>query len=222
MERVTGGQGRGPADLVAAARAAGVTDERVLDAVARVPRAGFVPAHAVDLAYLDRPVPISHGQFTSQPSLIARMVEALGLRGEEITLEVGTGYGYETALLALLAREVWSVELWSDMVEEARTSLAALGIANAHLLVGDGTLGVPERAPFDAIVITAAHPRVPPPLVGQLAQGGRLVQPIGPGGYEEVCVFEKHGATLALEETIAPARFVRLYGAHGYRGARGR
>jgi len=206
----------GPAALVQAARAAGVKDERLLRVVAHLPRAVFVPADATAAAYIDEPVRISHGQVTSQPSLIAKMVEALGLSGDEKVLEVGTGYGYQTAILARLAREVWSIELWQDMVEAAGSSLAAVGIANAHLRVGDGTCGLPDQAPFDAVVIAAAFPEVPRPLADQLAPGGRLVQPIGPGGAEEVCLFERIGAKLVLKRNLTGARFVRLYGKHGY------
>lgn len=205
-----------PAELEKAAREAGVRDERVLAVMARLPRAAFVPAQAAARAYRDRPVPITHGQVTSQPSLVAKMVEALALQGNEKVLEVGTGYGYQTALLASLAREVWSVELWSDMTAAARRALASQGIANVHLVVGDGTLGLPEQAPFDAIVVSAAFPTVPTPLIEQLAAGGRLVQPIGPGGREEVVLFENDRAGLAVRQAITGASFVPLYGRHGY------
>jgi protein-L-isoaspartate(D-aspartate) O-methyltransferase len=193
-----------------------VRDKRVLTVVADVPRAAFVPAELVSEAYLDTPVRITHRQTTSQPSLIAMMVEALALEGEEKVLEVGTGYGYQTALLAGLAREVWSVELWRDMTYSARAALAAHGITNAHLVVGDGTLGLPEQAPFHAIVVTAAFPEVPGPLIDQLAPAGRLVQPIGPGGWEHVTQFTKGSTGLTHERVLAGARFVPLYGEHGY------
>jgi protein-L-isoaspartate(D-aspartate) O-methyltransferase len=208
--------GRSPADLVRGCRRAGVRDKRLLAVVARMPRAAFVPPELVSEAYLDEPVMITHCQTTSQPSLIALMVEALALQGGEKVLEVGTGYGYQTALLAGLAREVWSVELWPDMVDSARGALASQGITNAHLLVGDGTLGAPEQAPFEAIVVAAAFPEVPGPLIDQLAPGGRLVQPIGPGGWERVTVFTKGITGLIHERVLAGARFVRLYGKHGY------
>ena len=206
----------GPEDLVAAARLRGVRDERLLGAIATVPRAAFVPAQSIDLGYRDRPLPISHRQVTTQPSLVAVMVEALRLTGTERVLEVGTGYGWQTALLAKLAREVWSIELWDDMVAAAERSLEAGDIANVQLVVGDGTLGLPEHAPFDAIVITAAFPEVPPPLVEQLVPGGRLVQPVGRGGEEDVTLFDKRGGELVLKRWLIPASFVRLYGAHGY------
>ncbi len=182
----------------------------------RVPRAAFVPPELVKEAYLDEAVMITHCQTTSQPSLIAMMVQALALEGSEKVLEVGTGYGYQTALLAELAREVWSVELWPDMVDSARRALEAQGVRNAHLMVGDGTLGVPEQAPFQAVVVAAAFPQVPGPLIDQLASGGRLVQPIGPGGWEQVTVFTKGTTGLIHEHVLAGARFVRLYGKHGY------
>jgi protein-L-isoaspartate(D-aspartate) O-methyltransferase len=125
------------------------------------------------------------------------MVDALGLRGPDPVLEVGGGYGYQTAILARLARTVWSVEWWPDLAEAARANLEAQGVTNATVLAGDGTLGLPEHAPFDAIVMSAAFPAVPPPLVDQLASPGRLVQPIGPGGLEEVVLFEKVGTRLS-------------------------
>src|SRR5690606_492297 len=166
--------------------AAGVTDARVLDAMRAVPRARFVPAEHAHEADLDVPIPIGHGQVTTQPSLVAAMIQALELGGDETVLEVGSGYGYQTALLARLAAVVWSVEWRDDLAAAARENLAAAGVRNAHVVTGDGTLGLPEHAPFDAIVVSAAFPDVPPPLVDQLAPGGRLVQPLGHGGDEDV------------------------------------
>ena len=136
----------------------------------------FVPAELAASAYLDEPIRTSHEQVTTQPSLVAKMLEALELQGDEKVLEVGTGWGYQTALLARLSREVWSIELWQDMT--TRTSLDAIGVTNAMLLVGDGTRGIPQQAPFDAVLLTAAFPTVPPPLADQLIEGGRLVQPL--------------------------------------------
>jgi protein-L-isoaspartate(D-aspartate) O-methyltransferase len=184
--------------------------------MAELPRAAFVPAGLEASAYLDQPIPISHRQVTTQPSLVAKMVEALALRGGEKVLEVGTGLGYQTALLARLAREVWSVELWEDMRSMAAEALRGQGIANVELMLGDGTLGLAEQAPFDAIVVTAAFGEVPEPLVEQLVPGGRLVQPIGPGGYEEVVLFVKGDSGLEARRMLTGARFVRLYGEHGY------
>lgn len=206
----------GPADLLKACRHAGVRDRRLLEVVGVVPRAEFVPPGLKRHAYLDQPLPISHGQVTTQPSLVARMVEALALRETEKVLEVGTGYGYQTALLAKLAREVWSLELWPDMQAAARASLRGMRIANANLLLGDGTRGLASRAPFDAVVVAAAFPTVPPPLIEQLAEGGRLVQPIGPGGHEEVRLFEKRHGELVARRHVCGANFVRLRGEHGY------
>ena len=203
-------------DLADASRATGVRDERLLAAIAQLPRAVFVPVELSASAYLDQPVRISHRQVTTQPSLVAKMIEALALRGDEKVLEVGTGYGYQTALLAMLAQEVWSIELWQDMIDAASESLAKVGVTNARLLVGDGTRGLRDQAPFDAIIVAAAFPSVPPPLAEQLAQAGRLVQPIGPGGLEDVRLFEKEGEWLVARRSITGAHFVRLYGQHGY------
>ena len=205
-----------PADLVHACRHVGVTDERLLRAIGVVPRAAFVPEELVHRAYVDEPLPISHGQVTTQPSLVARMVEALCLQGTETVLEVGTGYGYQTALLANLAHAVWSVELWPDMQAVARACLRRVRIGNANLVLGDGTRGLPGQAPFDAVIVAAAFPTVPPPLVEQLADGGRLVQPIGPGGLEDVQLFEKHGGELVARRSICGAHFVPLRGDYGY------
>jgi protein-L-isoaspartate(D-aspartate) O-methyltransferase len=202
--------------LVDACLEAGVRDGRVLEAIGEVPRATFVPSGLAHHAYLDQPIPITHGQVTTQPSLVAKMLQALGLRGGEKVLEVGTGYGYQTALLARLAREVWSIELWPDMRDAAASSLDRLGITNVTLLLGDGTLGAVEASPFDAIIVAAAFPAVPPPLAKQLLDGGRLVQPIGPGGVDEVRLFEKQGEELVAKHDVTGAHFVRLLGEHGY------
>ena len=195
----------------------GVQAARVLDAVAAVPRSEFVPAESAALADRDRPIVIPHEQVTSQPSLIARMVEALGLTGSERVLEIGTGYGWQTALLARLATHVFSVERFDDLAGTARENLERFGVANAEVVVGDGTEGLPEQAPFDAILVSAAFPEVPEPLRAQLAEGGRLVQPIGPGGDDDVLLFEKRGGELERVEYVSAARFVRLYGRHGFR-----
>jgi protein-L-isoaspartate(D-aspartate) O-methyltransferase len=193
-----------------------VRDERLLAVMAEVPRAAFVPPGSADEAYVDEPVRIPHRQVTTQPSLVAKMVEALELTGDERVLEVGTGYGYQTVLLARLAGEVWSIELWSDLSAAARASLAGQRIANVHLVVGDGSRGLPEHAPFDAIVVSAAFPTVPAPLVEQLIVGGLLVQPIGYGGSEDVVQFRKGERGLTRVRSLTAARFVRLYGEHGY------
>jgi protein-L-isoaspartate(D-aspartate) O-methyltransferase len=205
-----------PADLVAAAREAGVRDERLLAAIREVPRADFVPPGLADAAYEDRPLPIAHGQVTTQPSLVARMVEAFALRGDERVLEIGTGLGWQTALLARLARFVWSVERWADLAEEARTRLARFGAENVEVVVGDGSGGLPEHAPYETILVAAAFTSVPPVLAAQLAEGGRLVQPLGPGGAEEVVLFERVGERLERRRVVTLAHFVRLVGRHGF------
>ncbi len=210
----TAGSGS-PEDLVRVLRAQGIRDRRVLAAFRAVPRAEFVPSAADCQAYVDAPIRIPHGQVTTQPSLIAAMVAALELSGRERVLEVGTGLGFQTAILALLAREVVSVERFADLAEQARANLAAAGLGHVTVVVGDGTLGVPEHAPYQAIVVAAAAPRVPGPLIEQLAPGGRLVHPVGPGGHEQVTAFRKEADRLVTDSELTPARFVPLVGVHG-------
>ena len=205
---------RGPEDLVVACRSAGVTDPRLLEAIGSVPRAEFVPPALAVRAYVDQPLPIPHGQVTTQPSLVARMLEALELAGAERVLEVGTGYGWQTALVARLADEVWSVERFADVAETARTHLAAC--PHAHVVTGDGSLGLADHAPFDAIVVAAAHPFVPEPLAEQLVDGGRLVQPMGWGGAEEVALHRRVAGELVRLHVVSGAHFVRLVGEHGF------
>jgi protein-L-isoaspartate(D-aspartate) O-methyltransferase len=206
----------GPEDLVRTIAGEGVRDPRLLDALRAVPRAEFVPTNLAEQAYEDKPLPIPHDQVTTQPSLVARMVEALGLAGTELVLEVGAGYAWQTALLARLCGFVWAVERFGDVAEAARENLARFGMTNAEVVTGDGTKGLSEHAPYDAILVAAAFPSVPRPLEEQLAAGGRLVQPVGPGGKEEVILFEKGTRRFVRRRTIAWARFVRLHGAHAF------
>jgi protein-L-isoaspartate(D-aspartate) O-methyltransferase len=210
--------GPSQADLLAALRVAGISEPRLLEAVRAVPRAEFVPPSVVDRAYVDAPLRIPHDQVTTQPSLVARMVDALALTGEERVLEVGTGYGWQTALLARLAHEVWSLERWPDLAETARENLARHGTENATVVVGDGSEGLAAHAPYDAILVSAAFLEVPEPLAEQLAVGGRLVQPIGPGGNEDVVLFDRRPEGLVARRTITGAHFVRLVGRRGFRG----
>ena len=206
----------GPDNLVVAARAVGVTDPRVLEVIRCTPRAAFVPTAYVTRAYDDAPIPIPHRQVTTQPSLSAAIIAALGLTGAEEVFEVGTGYGYQTALLARLAARVVSMDIWPDLAEQARRNLAAQGIGNVVVLTGDGTEGAPDLAPFDAIVVSAAYPSVPSPLAAQLRTGGRLVQPVGPGGGEDVVLYQKEQDGLRRMRVVTAASFVRLHGRHGF------
>ena len=205
-----------PEDLVHAVRAAGVHDERVLEAIRATPRAGFVPAEADGLAYEDVPVPIGHGQVTTQPSLSAVMISGLDLGADDRVLEVGTGLGFQTALLARLVAEVVSIERRPELQEQARRNLDRIGLTNVDLRVGDGSCGVPDLAPYDAVLVSAAFPAVPVPLTAQLRIGGRLVQPIGPGGQDEVVLFERRSEGLRRVRMLTFASFVRLHGRYGY------
>lgn len=187
-----------------------VTDERVIDAFRRIAREDFVPKGSEAEAYQDRPVALPRRQTTSQPSLIARMVEAAVMGRTRRILEVGTGYGFQTALLATLADEVVSVERHAELAEAARANLVSGGIDNAEVVVGDGWEGWPEKAPYDAIVVSAAADEAPRALMEQLAEGGRLVVPITRGRSDDVVVFLKAEDEIVMERVITPARFVPL------------
>ena len=203
-------EGRGSPALVDAVRRAGVRDPRVIEALRSVPRERFVPSEWVELANADEPVPIGHGQVTTQPSLVARMVEALELSGDEQVLEIGTGLGYQAAILGTLSRTVYSIERLPDLAARARDNLKAAGIDNAVVLVGDGALGLSSHAPYQAIIVSAASPSVPPALIEQLAEGGRLVQPMGRGGDEIVTKFRKRRGRVVRQGDVVRARFVPL------------
>ena len=193
----------------------GVRDGRVLDAMRKVPRHLFLPPEKADQAYEDHPVSIGRGQTISQPYMVALMTEALELRGDEKVLEIGTGSGYQTAILAELAREVYSVERIPELADEARTRLEDLGYTNVHIRVGNGTLGWPEEAPFDAILVTAGAPKVPKSLKAQLADGGRLVIPVGSEFHQVLYRIRRRGDEF-LEEPLTSCVFVPLIGEEGW------
>jgi protein-L-isoaspartate(D-aspartate) O-methyltransferase len=190
--------------------ARGVRDPRTLAAMRRVPRHEFVPAEVAAGAYADHPLPIGHEQTISQPYIVAFMTEALGLRGGEKVLEVGTGSGYQAAVLAEIAREVHTIEIVEPLAARARADLARLGYANVHVRAGDGYKGWPEAAPFDAIIVTAAAPRLPEPLLAQLADGGRLVIPVGEQD-QQLMIVTRSGTTFT-RENVLPVRFVPMTG----------
>jgi protein-L-isoaspartate(D-aspartate) O-methyltransferase len=206
-----------PEHLIAILRNTGIRDERLLAAFGRVPRASFAPPEWRHRAYDDVPLRIPHEQVTTQPSLLALMVQALDVVDEARVLEVGTGLGFQTAILASLCREVVSVEWFADIAQQARENLDAAEIGNVTLVVGDGSLGLPDRAPYDAIIVAAAAPEVSAPLVAQLVEDGRLVQPLGPGGDERVTRFVKRSGRLAEHATLTGAHFVPLRGIFGIR-----
>jgi len=190
--------------------ARGVRDARTLQAMRDVPRHLFVPEAQRPSAYEDHPLPIGHGQTISQPYIVAFMTEALGLQGGETVLEVGTGSGYQAAVLARIAARVHSIEIVEPLAAEARQRLAKLGYQNVEVRAGDGYLGWPEAAPFDGIMVTAAAPRVPEPLKEQLKDGGRLVIPVG-DELQELMVVTRHGSAFE-ERRILPVRFVPMTG----------
>ncbi len=196
-------------------RKRGITSPRVLEAMLAVPREAFIPPEHVAEAYADRPVPIGEGQTISQPFMVAAMADALELKGDERVLEIGAGSGYQAAVLSLLAREVHAVEMHPSLAITARERLARLGYHNVHIHVGDGTLGWPEATPFDAILVTAAAPAIPAPLVEQLADSGRLVIPVGTAENQELRRLRKSGDQTTVE-TLYGCRFVPLVGRYGW------
>lgn len=197
-------------------RARGIRDERVLEAMARVPRHEFVPPEHRDEAYEDHPIGIGEGQTISQPFVVAAMLEAVSLQPEDAALEVGAGSGYETAVIAELVRIVYGVERIASLAERARATLERLDYKNAIIVHGDGSQGLPDAAPFDAIVVAAAAPRTPAPLVEQLRDGGRLVIPVGSGAAQELHFIRKSGDTITTRY-LDGVRFVPLIGAEGFR-----
>lgn len=193
----------------------GIKDRRVLDAMGKVPRHEFVNSGMMDLAYEDRPLQIGMGQTISQPFMVAIMTEALALTGPEKILEIGTGSGYQAAILAELAKEVYSIERIDALSIRARRALHKLLYQNIHFRIGDGTLGWPEEAPFDRIIITAANPHIPLPLTEQLNESGRLILPLGEDFTQILTLVEKKGNRLE-SSSICGCVFVPLVGKYGH------
>jgi len=186
----------------------GIGDSRVLQAMRTVPRHLFVPKGYMKQAYADRPLPIGHGQTISQPFIVAYMTEVLELEGHERVLEIGTGSGYQAAVLSLLVEEVYTIEILKALADQARTRLYELGYNNVNVKWGDGYKGWPEQAPFDAIIVTAAPPEMPQALVSQLRVGGRMVVPVGAGSQDLIRVVKSESG--AKTETLLPVLFVPM------------
>ncbi len=202
--------------LLTELRHKGIRDPRVLSALEKVPRHLFVLPEDIPWAYEDRPLSIGFGQTISQPYIVALSTEALELSPEDRVLEIGTGSGYQTAILAELAKEVFTVERLPELSWEARERLRRLGYGNVHFRVGDGTKGWPEEAPFSAILVTAAAPRLPQSLFAQLAEGGRLVIPVGGRLHQDLWCVRKEGGKPVYEH-LCPVSFVPLVGEEGWR-----
>jgi protein-L-isoaspartate(D-aspartate) O-methyltransferase len=197
-------------------RRRGIRDERVLEAMSRVPRHEFVPEELQRRAYGDEPLPIGEGQTISQPYMVAAMTGSLGLQGGERVLEVGTGCGYQAAVLSELAKEIYSVELRPELARAAGERLGRMGYANVQVHSGDGSLGWPEFAPFDAILVAAGAPAIPAPLLEQLKDGGRMVVPVGSDAQQELMVVIRRGNDYELRRSEG-CRFVPLQGAYGWK-----
>jgi protein-L-isoaspartate(D-aspartate) O-methyltransferase len=193
----------------------GIRDTRVLQAMQHTPRHLFVPVRYRAMAYDDMPLPIGHDQTISQPLMVAMMTEALRLRGDERVLEIGTGSGYQAAVLSRLATVVFSIERLPALGAQARAALYTLGIMNVHVLVGDGSLGVPEHGPYNAIIVAAASPKIPEPLVDQLTGSGRLVIPVGDRHEQTLVRVTKTDARPHVEH-LGKCRFVPLIGEEGW------
>src|SRR6476660_6125870 len=197
-------------------RQRGIHDERLLAAMSKVPRHEFVSPQNWNEAYADHPIPIAEKQTTSQPYMIAAMVQAAQIRAEDRVLEIGAGSGYQTALLAELASQVFAVERHTSLAEAARNTLERLGYRNARVITGDGSLGFAEAAPYDAIVVSAAAPRIPPALVEQLAVGGRLIVPVGESDQQVVQLVQRNADGATSIRTLEGCRFVPLIGEQGF------
>ena len=198
-------------------RRRGISDERVLEAMGRVPRDRFVPEEVRRRAYADSALPIGHRQTISQPWVVAAICQALRLTGDEKVLEIGTGSGYSTAVLAELAPRVISFERIPELAEHARATLEELRTEGVEVVLADGSRGYPDEAPYDAIAVHAATPEAPHSLIAQLAPGGRLVVPIAAGSADLLTAFHREGEDGTLrQETIGPCRFVPLIGAEGF------
>jgi protein-L-isoaspartate(D-aspartate) O-methyltransferase len=204
-------------------RRRGIHDERVLEAIGSVPRERFVPEPYLRRSYADSALPIGHDQTISQPWIVAAICQALQLEGGERVLEVGTGSGYSAAVLALLAREVLTIERVPDLAVRARETLEELGFGSVEVVVGDGSTGLPDRAPLDAIAVHATAPGPPPTLIGQLGIGGRLVIPVASRSADMLTVFRRTDETVdastgegLVREIIGPCRFVPLIGTEGF------
>jgi len=187
-----------------------ITDERVLDAMSKVPRHVFVPPAFQNQAYQDSPLPIGHGQTISQPYIVAFMTEILKPEPEHKVLEIGTGSGYQAAVLSPLVKEVYTIEIIEELAETAKNALAHHGFDNVHVRAGDGYLGWPEKAPFDAIIVTCSPDDIPEPLIDQLAEGGRMIIPVGAGVQELVLLTKKDGKI--ERQAVLPVRFVPMTG----------
>jgi protein-L-isoaspartate(D-aspartate) O-methyltransferase len=197
-------------------RERGISDERLLAAMSKVPRHEFVSQQNWNEAYADHPIPIAEKQTTSQPYMIAAMIQAAEIKPEDCVLEIGAGSGYQTALLAELASQVFAVERYPSLAETAQHTLERLGYRNAKIVTGDGSLGLPEAAPFDAIIVSAAAPRLPPALVEQLAVAGRLIVPVGESEQQVVQLLQKNADGSTSIRTLEGCRFVPLIGEQGF------
>ena len=193
-----------------------ISDQRILDVMGQLPRHKFVPETLEAQAYSDSPLPIGSGQTISQPFVIAVMTQALQLQGEERVLEIGTGSGYQAAVLSRLCRQVYTVERIDSLLGQARRVFTALGYYNIRSQLSDGTLGWDEFAPFDAIIVTAGGPVIPEPLLGQLAEGGRMVIPVGDKDTQELQLAEKLPGGEVQVTSLSAVRFVDLIGEHGW------
>jgi protein-L-isoaspartate(D-aspartate) O-methyltransferase len=196
-------------------KARGICEKRVLEAMRRVPRHLFVPPVRRDRAYDDTPLPLGEGQTISQPYMVAWMTELLGLEGDETILEVGTGSGYQAAILGVLAKKVYTIERLPMLADAARRLLAELSLDNVEVVVGDGSKGLEEHVPYDGILVTAGSPSVPQVLVEQLADGGRLVIPVGPASMQVLTVITRHGSEVETRE-MGSCVFVPLVGIYGW------